>query len=67
LSIQNPENDGLCIVLDRRRLIHLEVVSVERWAIRVLGIWRGRVWGKGGMRGSVYKQPETEVNGSCHS
>jgi hypothetical protein len=38
-------------VPDRRRRIHLEVVLVRRWAIWVLGIWMGRVWGKGGSRG----------------
>jgi hypothetical protein len=52
---------------DRRRQIHLEVVLVRCWVIWVLGIWRGRVWGKGGIGGSAYKQPETEVDGSCHS
>ncbi len=38
-------------VPDRRRRIHLEVVLVRRWEIWVLGIWKGRVWGKGGSRG----------------
>jgi hypothetical protein len=38
-------------VPDRRRRIHLEVVLVRRWAIWVLEIWKGRVWGKGGSRG----------------
>ncbi len=34
----------------------------------VLGIWRGEGLGKGLRKGrSVYKQPETEVDGSCHS
>jgi hypothetical protein len=41
---------------------------VRRWAVGVLGIlWGeglGEGWGKGG---SVYKQPETEVDDSCHS
>ncbi len=27
-----------------------EVVVVRRWAVGVLGIWRGRVWVKGGAR-----------------
>ncbi len=54
-------------VPDRRRRIHLEVVLVRRWVIWVLGIWKGRVWGRVGQGGSVYKQPETEVDGSCHS
>jgi hypothetical protein len=38
-------------LLDRRRRIHLEVVLIRRWVIWVLGIWKGRVWGKGGSRG----------------
>jgi hypothetical protein len=55
-------------VLDRRRQILPEVVLVRRWVIRVLGIWRGEGLGKGlGQGRSVYKQPETEVDGSCHS
>jgi hypothetical protein len=33
-------------VPDRRRR-NPEVVLVRRWVIGVLGIWRGRVWGKG--------------------
>jgi hypothetical protein len=46
-----------------------EVVLVRRWAVGVLGIWRGGVgWVRGGgQMGSVYKQPETEVDDSCHS
>jgi hypothetical protein len=45
-----------------------EVVLVRRWAVRVLGIWREGVgWVKGGQMGSVYKQPETEVDDSCYS
>jgi hypothetical protein len=55
-------------VPDRRRRILPEVVSVRRWVIRVLGIWRGE--GLGGTVGTgevSYKQPETEVDGSCHS
>jgi hypothetical protein len=52
----------------RRRRIHLEIVLVRRWVIWVLGIWRGEGLGKGLRMGrSVYKQPETEVDGSCHS
>jgi hypothetical protein len=57
------------LVPDRRHRIVPEVVVVRRWAVGVLGIWKGRVrvkgWDKGG--GSVYKQPGTEVDGSCHS
>jgi hypothetical protein len=45
-----------------------EVVLVRRWAVRVLefggGKGLGEGWDKGG---SVYKQPETEVDDSCHS
>jgi hypothetical protein len=44
-----------------------EVILVRRWVIWVLGIWRGRVGGRVGQRRAVYKQPETEVDGSCHS
>ncbi len=55
-------------VPDRRRRIVLEVVLVRRWVTWVLGIWRGEGLGKGLTKGrSVYKQPETEVDGSCHS
>jgi hypothetical protein len=71
MKILQVLNSGNCFskgtVPDRRRQIHLEVVLVRRWVIWVLGIWRGRVWGKGGIEGSVYKQPETLVDGSCHS
>jgi hypothetical protein len=55
------------IVPDRRRQI-LEVVIVRRLITWVLGIWRGEGLGKGLRKGrSVYKQPETKVDGSCHS
>jgi hypothetical protein len=41
---------------------------VRRLVTWVLGIWRGEGLGKGLRKGrSVYKQPETEVDGSCHS
>jgi hypothetical protein len=54
-------------VPDRRCRI-LKVVLVRRWVTWVLGIWRGEELGKGLGKGrSVYKQPETEVDGSCHS
>ncbi len=54
-------------VPDRRRRI-LEVVIVRRLITWVLGIWRGEGLGKGLRKGrSVYKQPETEVDQSCHS
>jgi hypothetical protein len=38
------------IVPDRRRRIVPEVVSVGRWSVGVLGIWRGEGWVKGGTR-----------------
>ncbi len=45
-----------------------EVVVVRRGAAGVLGIWKGWVnWVKGEQTGSVYKQPEREVDNSCHS
>ncbi len=38
---------------------------MRRWVIGVLGIWREEGLGKGlGQGRSVYKQPETEVDGS---
>jgi hypothetical protein len=41
---------------------------VGRRVAGVLGIWRGEGLGKElGQGRSVYKQPETEVDGSCHS
>ncbi len=56
------------IVPDRRRRILPEVVLVRRWVIGVPGIWRGEGLRKGlGQGRSVYKQPETEVDGSCQS
>jgi hypothetical protein len=62
------ENINAVTVPDRRCRIIPEVVLVGRWAIGVLGIWRGEGLGKGlGQGRSVYKQPETEVDGSCHS
>ncbi len=41
-------------VPDRRRRIVPEVVLVRRGVIGVLGIWRGRVWGKGWGRGGQF-------------
>jgi hypothetical protein len=35
------------LVPDRRRRIIPEVVLVRRWAVGVLGIWRGEGWVKG--------------------
>jgi hypothetical protein len=37
-------------VPDRRSRNIPEVVVVRRWAVGVLGIWRGRVWVKGWAR-----------------
>jgi hypothetical protein len=55
-------------VPDRRSRIIPEVVLVRRWAVGVLEIWGGEVLGEGWDKGgSVYKQPETEVDNSCHS
>jgi hypothetical protein len=55
------------LMLPRRCRI-LKVVLVRHWVTWVLGIWRGEGLGKGLRKGrSVYKQPETEVDGSCHS
>ncbi len=42
------------VVPDRRRRIVPEVVLVRRGVIWVLGIWRGRVWGKGWDRGGQF-------------
>jgi hypothetical protein len=54
-------------VPDRRCRI-LKVVLVRRLVTWVLGVWRGEGLGNGLRKGrSVYKQPETEVDGSCHS
>jgi hypothetical protein len=44
---------GWVTVPDRRCWIQLEVVLVS-WVIGVLGIWRGRVWGKGWDRGGQF-------------
>ncbi len=55
----------ILVVPDRRSQV-LEVVIVRRL---VLGFWEfgGGGIGKGLRKGrSVYKQPETKVNGSCH-
>jgi hypothetical protein len=55
-------------VPDGRRRIVPEVVLVRCWVRGVLGIWKGEGLGQGlGQGRSVYKQPETEVDGSCHS
>ncbi len=68
LASKNHFCGGDVSVPDRRRRIISEVVLVRRWVIGVLGIWRGEGLGEGlGQGRSVYKQPETEVDGSCHS
>jgi hypothetical protein len=60
----------LC-VLDRRVRNIPQVVSVRRWVSWGSGNLEGEGWvrvGRGvGQGGSVYKQPETEVDDSCHS
>ncbi len=38
------------LVPDRRSQIFPEVVLVRRWAVGVLGIWRGEGLGEGGAR-----------------
>jgi hypothetical protein len=63
--IQRQPQEGS--VPDKRRRILPEVVLVRRW---VIGVWEfgGGGFGEGvGQGRSVYKQPETEVDGSCHS
>jgi hypothetical protein len=53
-----------CTVPDKRCRI-LEVVIVRHLITWVLGIWRGEGLGKGLGKGrSVYKQPETKMDGS---
>jgi hypothetical protein len=48
LLIENVFSATIVTVPDRRRRIGPEVVAVRRWAIWVLGIWRGRGWVRGG-------------------
>ncbi len=58
----------IIIVLDTKSQNIPEVVVVRRGAGGVLGIWEGWVnWVKGSKWGSVYKQPEREVDDSCHN
>jgi hypothetical protein len=60
--------DRIIIIVPDKRCRILEVVIVRRLITWVLGIWRGEGLGKGLGKGrSVYKQPETKVDGSCHS
>ncbi len=66
--MRNREKIRTVLVPDGRRRIIPEVVLVGRRVAGVLGIWREEGLGKGlGQGRSVYKQPETEVDGSCHS
>jgi hypothetical protein len=66
-AIQTNTSTLTMLVPDRRSRIH-EVVIVRRLITWVLGIWRGEGLGRGLRKGrSVYKQPETKVDGSCHS
>ncbi len=54
--------------LRTRFILRHQAVQVRRWVTGVLGIWRGEGLEKWlGQGRSVYKQPETEVDGSCHS
>jgi hypothetical protein len=55
------------VVPDRRRRDNPKVVVARRGVFGVGEVGRGRV-GRGlGQGRSVYKQPGTEVDGSCHS
>jgi hypothetical protein len=44
----------MVLVPDRRRRIIPEVVSAGRWAVGVLGIWRGECLGKGWNKGGQF-------------
>ncbi len=55
-------------VPDKRCWILLKVVLVRRWVTWDSGNLEGGGFGERVGKGrSVYKQPETEVDGSCHS
>jgi hypothetical protein len=58
----------LTVIVPDRRCRILKVVLERRLVTWVLGIWRGEGV-RNGLRKvrSVYKQPETEVDVSCHS
>jgi hypothetical protein len=59
---------NISLAVPDRKSRSLEVVIVRRLVTWVLGIWRGEGLGKGLRKGrSVYKQPETKADGSCHS
>ncbi len=58
----------LVLVPDRRIRNIPEVVLVRRWVSWSSGNLEGEGWVGGWDKGgSVYKQPETEVDDSCHS
>ncbi len=68
LAVHLWQEQLIITVPDRRSRNIPEVVVVRHWAVGVLGIWRGEGLGEGwGKGGSVYKQPGTEVDDSCHS
>jgi hypothetical protein len=54
-------------VLDRRCRTLPEVVLVGHWVIEFRDLEGGGFGRRVGQGRSVYKQPETEVDGSCHS
>jgi hypothetical protein len=55
------------LIVPDRRSRSLEVVVVRRINNWVLGIWNGEGVGRIRKGRSVYKQPGTRVDGSCHS
>jgi hypothetical protein len=62
------ENCMELTVPDKRIRNIPEVVLVRRWVSWGSGNLEGEGWvGGWGRGGSVYKQPETEVDDSCHS
>jgi hypothetical protein len=51
-STENNEKNRICIILDSKSRNIPEVVLVRRWAVGVLGIWKGGVdWVKGEANG----------------
>jgi hypothetical protein len=61
------DNFCLLIVPDKRIRNIPEVVLVRRWDSRGSGNLEGEGRVRGGAKeGSVYQQPETEVDDSCH-
>ncbi len=64
----NAGNFSSVVSVPDKRCRILKVVIVRRLITWVLGTWRGEGLGKGLGKGrSVYKQPETKVDESCHS